>query len=251
MGGKMEKKQGKVRDIFELGDKLILVSTDRVSCFDVILKSKIPDKGKFLNKISSFWFRNLNGIETHFISDRFEDFPAEFRGNRYADRSVLVRKAEPIRIECVVRRFVKDTSGGWRKLSEAIFTPAIKNDSGHDENIDFGRLCEITGGELAEELREKSFAVFEQGYSLLEKRGLTLLDSKFEFGKIDESLILIDEVLTPDSSRFLDEDGEHLDKEFLREFLKRENWNLKEPLPEKIIEEVRRRYEKAEKRILH
>ena len=244
-------RQGKVRDIFDLGDKLLLISTDRVSCFDVILKSEIPSKGKILNGISSFWFRFFDDIENHFISSDHKDFPPHFKGDYYKERSMLVKKMTPIRIECVVRKSVRDKEGSlWRELDEEIFTPAIKNDVGHDENVDFEKLKESAGEYLAQQLKEKSISIFRRGASFLRKKGITLLDSKFEFGEKDGAISLIDEVFTPDSSRFLDEKGRHLDKEFLRGFLKKNSWSLTEALPEEVIKEVKKRYEEVEKRIL-
>ncbi len=251
MGVMEEKKmrRGKVRDIYETGENLMMVSSDRVSCFDVILKSEIPDKGKYLNSISVFWFKYLDNIENHFITDVYKDFPSDFQNEEFKGRSMLVKKAEPVRIECIVRKYVR-LNDEWKKLENEIFTPSIKKDEGHDENIDYEELKSLIDSNLAEELKKKSIAVFRKGARLLSQKGITLLDSKFEFGILNDKVILIDEVLTPDSSRFLDEEGSHLDKEFLRKFLKETNWDLTKPLPDEIIKEVKKRYNELAKRIL-
>jgi phosphoribosylaminoimidazole-succinocarboxamide synthase len=253
----MEKKMrsGKVRDIYEFDKELMIVSSDRVSCFDVILKSGIPDKGKYLNSISAFWFKYLKDVESHFISDECEDFPAEFQTDEFKGRSMLVKKAEPIRIECIVRKYVRgknlDGTEKWEELQNEIFTPSIKKEEGHDENIDYEELKKVIDPDLAQELKDKSIDIFVKGAEYLKNKGITLLDSKFEFGVLDSRVILIDEVLTPDSSRFLDEKGSHLDKEFLRKFLKDNKCDLEKPLPEEIIKELGTRYNELQKRILY
>ena len=261
-------KKGKVRNIHDLGDKLMLVSSDRVSCFDVILKSEIPGKGKILNQISAFWLRNL-GIKNHYISSNWIDFPEVFHGKEYHGRSMLVIKAEPIRIECVVRKYINknridsvladrkdlvftdnEINNEWKELVEPVFTPAVKNDEGHDENVDFNTLKSLHGEDLSAKLREKSITLMKEGFSQMKEKGIILADTKFEFGMKDGEIILIDEVFTPDSSRFFNEKGQHLDKEYLRKFLKENNWDLKEALPVNVIEEFVRRYEEIEKKIL-
>lgn len=246
---------GKVRDIYALGQELMMVSSDRVSCFNVVLKSRMPDKGKYLNNISAFWFKHFSKADTHFISADYKDFPQDFQTEQFKGRSMLVKKAEPVKIECIVRKYVrsKSLSGKaekWEKLEKEIFTPSLKKDTGHDEDIDFNELKGAVGVTLAQELKEKSIAVFVEGAKLLAGKGITLLDSKFEFGILDNRVILIDELLTPDSSRFLDEEGKHLDKEFLRKFLRENNRDLTKPLPEEIIKELRGRYNEIHKRIL-
>ena len=244
-------KSGKVRDIYDLGDNLLMVSSDRVSCFDEVLKSPVPGKGEILNRISAFWFSRLDE-ENHFISCDAADFPPEFREDFFRNRSMLVKKATPVRIECVARMYVKDSAAdsGWISLEEPVFTPAVKNDDDHDENIDFEKLKEIVGEDLARELRDKSLSIVSKGASFLKKRGIELLDTKFEFGILDGKIILIDEVFTPDSSRFLDGEGRHLDKEFLRKFLKDSGHNMQLPLPAGVVAELQKRYEEIEKRIL-
>ena len=192
----------------------------------------------------------------------------EFQDKKFRGRSMLVKKAEPIRIECVVRKFIhKDRiksvkvspeelvftdrqNGDWKELVNPVFTPAIKNDEGHDENVDYERLKDIHGQDLAGRLREKSLELMRDGFSKMDQKGIILLDTKFEFGFLDGDLALIDEVFTPDSSRFLNEKGDHLDKEYLRKFLKENNWDLSNPLPEDVIKELVRRYEEIEQKIL-
>jgi phosphoribosylaminoimidazole-succinocarboxamide synthase len=242
-------KHGKVRDIYDLGDKLIFVASDRISAFDVIMKSGIPNKGAVLTKISKFWFEFLSDtIENHMISDDVNDFGAPFTD--YADelvgRSMLVKKTEVLPVECVIRGYL--AGSGWKeyqadgtvcgvklpagltqcaKLPELIFTPATKAEIGeHDENIDFDRCVSIIGKEASEYVRDKSMEIFRRASAHAETKGIILADTKFEWGVYDGKIILIDEVLTPDSSRFwpadkyeAGRDQESYDKQFVRNYL--------------------------------
>ena len=242
-------KHGKVRDIYDLGDKLIFVASDRISAFDVIMKSGIPNKGAVLTKISKFWFEFLSDtIENHMISDDVNDFGAPFTD--YADelvgRSMLVKKTEVLPVECVIRGYL--AGSGWKeyqvngkvcgvklpaglmqcaKLPDLIFTPATKAEIGeHDENIDFASCVNVIGQEAAEYVREKSMEIFRRASAHAETKGIILADTKFEWGVYDGKIILIDEVLTPDSSRFwpadkyeAGRDQESYDKQFVRNYL--------------------------------
>jgi phosphoribosylaminoimidazole-succinocarboxamide synthase len=264
---------GKVREILDLGGHLILVTSDRISAFDCVLPSLVPGKGKLLNRISTHWFRALTPIvPTHFVSDSDTDFPPDLGSIRSAvrDRWMLVRKARRIPVECVVRGHLagsglqeyqdRGTVGGipvtpgipaYGKLPEPLFTPTTKEDFGHDRALSFAELQETVGGELAARLRDLSIRVFSVAERFAASCGLTLVDTKFEFGWIDGELCLIDEALTPDSSRYWDarsSDSGHpisLDKEYVREYLKGLSWDRNPPappLPEDRIVETYRRY---------
>jgi len=267
-------KRGKVRDIYDLGDSLLIISTDRISCFDVVLPNPVPYKGIILNQISLFWFDFMKDLcENHIISSSIEDFPSEVR--KYKDilegRSVLVKKAKLVPIECVVRGYL--AGSGWKeyqkkgsicgiklpeglkhadRLPEPIFTPATKEEEGHDINITFEEMEERVGKELAEKIRKKSIEIYKKASEYAESRGIIISDTKFEFGLIDGRLVLVDELLTPDSSRFWFRERYSpgkaqfsMDKQFVRDYLETLNWDKTPPapvLPEDIIEETSKRY---------
>ncbi|MBL0716522.1 MAG: phosphoribosylaminoimidazolesuccinocarboxamide synthase, partial [Desulfosarcina sp.] len=218
-------KRGKVRDIYDLGDKLLIVATDRISAFDIIMPDTIPEKGKILTAISLFWFEIMESIvQNHLIASNIEDYPdickpyAEF----LKGRSMLVKKAEPLPIECVVRGYI--SGSGWKsyqktgsicgielpqglkesdKLPEIIFTPSTKEEQGtHDINIDYESAMKLVGEDIAAKVRDISIAIYKKGVELADRKGIIIADTKFEFGIYDNEVILIDEVLTPDSSRF-------------------------------------------------
>jgi phosphoribosylaminoimidazole-succinocarboxamide synthase len=268
-------KRGKVRDIYELADKLLIVATDRISAFDVVMANGIAYKGIVLTQISLFWFDFLRVVvEHHLISDKVSDFPAPFCDfdERLSRRSMLVKKVEVLPIECVVRGFL--AGSGWKeykdsqtvcgqklpaglrqceKLPEPVFTPATKAERGtHDENISFERCVEIIGEEAAKYVRDKSIEIFEKASSYAESRGIILADTKFEWGVADGKIILIDEVLTPDSSRFWPadryqpgRDQESFDKQFVRNYLESINFDKSGPgveLPEDIVTKTSGKY---------
>jgi phosphoribosylaminoimidazole-succinocarboxamide synthase len=270
-----EPKRGKVRDIYELGDKLLIVATDRISAFDVVMANGIPYKGIVLTQISKFWFDFLSGdVEHHLIADRVSEFPAPFCDfdERLDRRSMLVKKVEVLPIECVVRGYLagsgwkeyKDNQticgqeilGGLRqceKLPEPVFTPATKAERGtHDENISFERCVEIIGEEAAKYVRDKSIEIFQKASGYAESRGIILADTKFEWGVVDGKIILVDEVLTPDSSRFWPadkykpgRDQESFDKQFVRNYLESINFDKSGPgveLPEDIARKTSAKY---------
>jgi phosphoribosylaminoimidazole-succinocarboxamide synthase len=278
-----EPARGKVRDIYDLGDKLLIVATDRISAFDVVMANAIPCKGVVLTQISKFWFEFLTGVvEHHLLSDSVADLPKPFP--KYAaqleGRSMLVRKVEVLPIECVVRGYL--AGSGWKeyqqsgtvcgvklpkglkqcaKLPEPIFTPATKAERGlHDENIDFETAARIVSRERATYVRDKSIEIFQKAGGYAESRGLILADTKFEWGVTKEGkIILIDEVLTPDSSRFWPadqyapgRDQESFDKQFVRNWLDASGWDHESPpptLPADVVEGTRARYAEAYRRI--
>ncbi|MEA2103292.1 MAG: phosphoribosylaminoimidazolesuccinocarboxamide synthase [Candidatus Cloacimonadota bacterium] len=241
-------KHGKVRDIYEIGDKLLLVTSDRISAFDFVLPNLIPDKGKLLNQISKFWFGKTKAIvDNHFITDKVEEFPEilhEFK-NELEQRSMLVKKADKIHFECIVRGYI--TGSGWidyqkngticeiklpehlqesERLPKPIFTPSTKAEVGHDENIGFQVMKNELGTELAEKIKKISLELYTFAHDFMSKKGIILADTKFEFGLINGELILIDEALTPDSSRFwqtseykIGHSQKSFDKQFIREYL--------------------------------
>lgn len=275
-------KRGKVRDVYEIGDKLLIVASDRMSAFDVVMDDPIPDKGRILTGISLFWFDKLRDtVENHLISSKPEEYPDACRP--YADqlrgRSMLVRKAKPLPVECIVRGYI--SGSGWQeylstgsicgialpeglkeseKLREPIFTPSTKAEDGmHDENITFERAVEILGKDLAEKVRRISLEIYKFGRDLAAEKGIIVADTKFEFGMLEDRLILIDEVLTPDSSRFWPEDTyspggsqKSFDKQFLRDYLLEIKWPKKPPpppLPSEIISKTREKYVEALERL--
>ena len=276
------KGRGKVRDIYDLGDTLLIVATDRISAFDVVMPNPIPDKGMVLTQISRFWFEAFGDIvPNHLISTDVEDFPEVCHPYRevLAGRTMWVRKAAPLPVECVVRGYL--SGSGWAeygargdvcgirlpggltessKLEEPLFTPATKAEAGaHDENISFERVVELVGRERAEQIKTISIAIYQKGCDIAEQKGIIIADTKFEFGVAGEKLLLIDEVLTPDSSRFWPKDEYHpggpqksFDKQFLRDYLTGLDWDKTPPapqLPQEIIEKTRERYLEALKRL--
>ncbi len=275
--------KGKVRDTYELdADRLLMVATDRLSAFDHVLPNGIPDRGKVLTQLSIFWFSHTHDFqENHLESGMIPDLPATLKPNfdELQGRFMIVRKAKRVDIECVVRGYLAGSA--WaeyqktgtlageklpeglqqsQKLPEPIFSPATKSDSGHDENITFKRMQKEVGKGLAEDLKQRSLALYAYGAELAEKRGLILADTKFEFGLIGDRVILIDEALTPDSSRYWDAAAyrvgtspESFDKQFVRDWLEKSGWdkNSKPPeLPADIIAQTRERYLTAYQRIV-
>ncbi|HEX9634128.1 MAG TPA: phosphoribosylaminoimidazolesuccinocarboxamide synthase [Candidatus Limnocylindria bacterium] len=272
--------RGKVRETYAVGDdRLLLVATDRLSAFDVVFEQPIPDKGRLLNQLSAWWFRRLAGIgPTHFISTQASDLPAQARAPELAGRTTLARRAERIDAECVVRGYLAGSGwaeyradglvGGYRlptglreadQLPEPIFTPSTKAEVGHDQNITRQELAALVGAELALQLEERSLAIYRAGAERAAEVGLILADTKFEFGWIDGQVALIDEVLTPDSSRFWD--GElyapgasppSFDKQYVRDFVAGSGWNKEPPapaLPDEVIAGTRDRYVTAYERL--
>jgi phosphoribosylaminoimidazole-succinocarboxamide synthase len=270
-----EPKRGKVRDIYDLDDRLLIVATDRISAFDVVMANGIPYKGIVLTQISKFWFDFLSGdVEHHLITDRVSDFPVPFCdfNERLDRRSMLVKKVEVLPIECVVRGYLagsgwkeyedsqticgQEISGGLRqceKLPEPVFTPATKAERGtHDENISFERCVDIIGEEAAKYVRDKSIEIFQKASGYAESRGIILADTKFEWGRTNDKIILIDEVLTPDSSRFwpadkykVGRDQESFDKQFVRNYLESINFDKSGPgveLPDDIAQKTSAKY---------
>jgi phosphoribosylaminoimidazole-succinocarboxamide synthase len=262
-------RRGKVRDVYEAdADHLVIVASDRLSAYDSILPTPIPHKGRVLTGLSSFWFRTLASARPHhFVTDDARRYPPPFdrHGERLAGRSMLVRRAERVDIECVVRGYL--TGSGWReyraggavcgialpkglrdgsRLDPPIFTPATKADAGHDENVSFDEVVARIGRPTAEALRARSLAIYEEARAWAWPRGLVLADTKFEFGWVDGALTLIDEILSPDSSRYWDraeyEAGRLLsfDKQFVRDWLDRSGWNHEPPAPALPDDVVRR-----------
>ena len=270
-------KSGKVREIFDLGDKLLFVASDRISAFDVVLPQGIPDKGAVLNQISVFWFDLMRDVvPNHMISADMADYPAELQ--RYADilrgRSMLVRRTEVVPIECVVRGYL--AGSGWKeyrrdgsvcgiplpagllesdRLEEPIFTPSTKAETGHDVNISFGEMSDLIGEELSRQLRDVSIEVYSRAREYAAGRGIIIADTKFEFGYADDGIILIDEVLTPDSSRFWPADRYEpgrgqpsYDKQFVRDYLETLDWDKTPPgpdLPDEVVSRSREKYLEA------
>jgi phosphoribosylaminoimidazole-succinocarboxamide synthase len=272
------RRQGKVRDVYDLGDTLFIVSTDRISAFDWVMPNGIPDKGRVLTQLSLFWFQAL-GIENHLISAEVPDAVRSFdpEGD-LVGRSMVVRKAQVIPFECVVRGYLEGS--GWKdyqatgrvcgielpkgmsqcdRLSDPIFTPATKAESGHDENVSFEIMSQAIGISLANELMQKTLSVYKRGVELAAKRGVIIADTKLEWGMWEDKVILIDEVLTPDSSRFWPADDwqpgraqASYDKQFVREDLSTTSWDKNSPppiLPEEIVSKTRQRYIEAYERI--
>lgn len=269
-------RSGKVREVFDLGDTLLFVVTDRLSAFDVILSDPIPQKGAVLNQLSAFWFKRFDKIENHFITADFDQFPKELQPFRaqLAGRSMIVKKTQPLAVECVVRGYL--AGSGWKEyqesqsvcgiklppglklasqLPEPIFTPATKADEGHDENIDMARCAQIVGDEVANRVKDLSLEIYSRGRDHAAQRGIIVADTKFEFGTIDGKLLLIDEVLTPDSSRFWPRDQyvvgkspPSFDKQFVRDYLETLDWDKTPPppkLPTEVIEKTSAKYIEA------
>ncbi len=273
-------KRGKVRDVYDLGDQLLLVSSDRISAFDWVLPTGIPDKGRVLTQVSNFWFEKL-GVPNHLLATEVleMDLPSGIEREPLVGRSVLVRKTIVVPIECVVRGYL--AGSGWKeyqaqgtvcgvqlpkglqesdRLPEPIFTPATKAEVGdHDENISFERMGKEVGTELAEQLRSRSIEIYQRGVEHAQSAGILLADTKFEFGQVDGELILIDEVMTPDSSRFWPADQyepgrsqSSFDKQFVRDWLSGSGWdkNSEPPeLPDEIVDQTRAKYVEACERI--
>ena len=270
--------QGKVRDIYDLGDRLLLVATDRISAFDVVMAEPIPDKGRILTRISAFWFRHLaDVVPNHVLSLKVEDFPPACQAHRemLQDRTMLVKKTRPLPVECIVRGYLSgsgwaeyQTTGGIGglalppglvesdRLPQPIFTPSTKAELGtHDENISFETMAAKVGADLAARVREISLTLYRRAQAWAEPRGIILADTKFEFGLVDGELLLIDEVLTPDSSRFWPQvdyrpggPQKSYDKQYLRDYLESLGWNKKPPpppLPPDVIANTRARYVQA------
>lgn len=267
---------GKVREIYEVdNDKLMLVVSDRISAFDVILPNLVTNKGKVLNQISAFWFNFLEGvIPNHVISVDQKDFPEEFQTPEFEGRSMLVRKLKMLPIECIVRGYI--TGSGWasykkdgtvcgiklpenlqesEKLPEPIFTPTTKAAEGHDENISFEEVCKLIGTERANEVKNKTIEIYSKCAEYARSKGIIIADTKFEFG-IDENgnLVLADEVLTPDSSRFwpaneyvVGKSQKSFDKQYLRDWLKQNNWSSENPtpIPDDVIDTTTKKYIEA------
>ena len=277
------KGRGKVRDIYDLGDRLLIVATDRISAFDVVMPNPIPDKGRILTQLSKFWFDLTEEIvPNHILSTEVEDYPKDCKPYQeiLKGRSMLVRKAEVLPIECVVRGYL--SGSGWEeyretgevcgiplpkgllessKLEEPIFTPATKAEMGlHDENISFEKVEKIVGKVRAKKLRSFSLAVYKKARDFAEGRGIIIADTKMEFGIKDKKLLLIDELLTPDSSRFWPKDGyrpggpqKSFDKQFLRDYLLSIHWDKNPPapqLPEEIGTKTREKYLEAYERLV-
>lgn len=270
--------KGKVRDIYDLGEHLLIVTSDRISAFDVIMDQGIPDKGYVLTEISKFWFEQMTDIiDHHLVATEVDDFPSQT--HKYRDqlqgRSMLVKKAKPLPIECIVRGFI--SGSGWKEygksgticgialpeglqesqqLPETIFTPSTKAELGeHDENISFEQAVVLCGRDLAEQVRDISIAIYNRARKLADAKGIIIADTKFEFGIIDDRLIWIDEALTPDSSRFWPKDSYRpggpqasFDKQFLRDYLETLDWNKQAPpppLPEEIVRKTGEKYFEA------
>jgi phosphoribosylaminoimidazole-succinocarboxamide synthase len=272
-------RRGKVRDVFDLGDALLIVATDRISAFDWVMPNGIPDKGRVLTQLSLFWF-DLLDEPNHFITDDPSrmDLPFDASGQGLEGRSMLVRKASVVPMECVVRGYL--SGSGWKeykkdgsvcgirlpagltesaRLPEPIFTPATKAETGHDENISFAQMVDAVGRETAEELRRRSIQVYSRAADYAAERGIILADTKFEWGRFDGELILIDEVLTPDSSRFWPRNEYQpgrgqpsFDKQFVRDWLETTGWdkNSAPPaLPQDVVDRTRMKYIDAYERI--
>jgi phosphoribosylaminoimidazole-succinocarboxamide synthase len=273
--------RGKVRDIYDHAGNLLIVTTDRISAFDVVLPTPIPDKGRVLTQLSAFWF-GLTGsvVENHLITTEVDQMglPSNVDLDELEGRSMLVKKADPLPVECVARGYI--IGSGWAdyqrtgevcgielpsglrqadRLPETIFTPATKATTGHDENIDFERAASIVGNDIAEQVRDFTLQLYELGHDHARSRGIILADTKFEFGIVDGRIILIDEVMTPDSSRFWDIETYRVgvsppsyDKQFVRDYLVDLGWNKEPPppeLPDDVVSNTSRKYLDALERL--
>jgi len=266
--------QGKVRDLYDLEDSLLIVTTDRISVFDVILPNPVPNKGKVLTSLSEYWFNTIKCIENHLITADINEMPESVRAHKseLEGRVMQVKKAKPLPVECIVRGYL--TGSGFKdytntgevcgiplpaglkdsdKLPEVLFTPSTKAEIGeHDENISFEQMKELIGVELAEKVKQKSIEIFSEGMKIAAEKGIIIADTKFEFGMYNDELILIDEVLTPDSSRFWPADSyepgrvqDSFDKQYVRDHYSGLGWNKKAPapeLPETVIEKTQDKY---------
>jgi phosphoribosylaminoimidazole-succinocarboxamide synthase len=273
-------RSGKVREVFDLGDTLLFVATDRLSAFDVILPDPIPQKGAVLNQISAFWFRRFSFVKNHLVTDNVAEFPSELAPfhDQLRGRSMIVRKTKPLPVECVVRGYL--AGSGWKEyqhsgsvsgvelpkglrlasqLPEPIFTPSTKAEAGHDENIDWEKCSAALGRDLAERVKEFSLKIYDAGRQHAAGRGIIVADTKFEFGLLGDVLFLIDECLTPDSSRFWPADqyvvGQSppsFDKQFVRDYLETLDWDKTSPgprLPAEIIDKTAAKYREAFERL--
>jgi len=274
-------RRGKVRDVYDLGDKLLIISTDRISCFDVVLPSAIPGKGRVLTALSCFWFDFIRDITPHhLLTAETDKYPAQLK--KYVQilrgRSMIVVKTKPLPVECVVRGYL--SGSGWKeyqekqsvcgiklpaglkesdKLPEALFTPSTKANVGHDMNVEQGYVEKAVGKNIADELRRLSIAIYKKAAAYALERGIIIADTKFEFGMDKDKIILIDEVLTPDSSRFWPKDEytpgrpcPSFDKQFVRDYLETLRWDKTPPgpeLPEDVIAKTTRKYLDAYKRL--
>jgi len=270
-------RRGKVRDVYDLGDKLLIISSDRISCFDLVLPTPIPYKGIVLNQISQFWFSFTKDIiENHLLSADVQNYPEPLKEytDILKDRSMLVKKSRPLAIECIVRGYL--SGSGWKeyqqkgsvcgqklpeglqeseKLPQPIFTPSTKADVGHDLNIDDQAAIKITGRDVYEQAKSRSLAIYQKASEYALKRGIIIADTKFEFGLFQDKLILIDEVLTPDSSRFWPVDSyakgrgqASFDKQFVRDYLEGLGWDKNPPapdLPPDIVQKTSEKYLEA------
>lgn len=274
--------RGKVRDVYQLnGGRLLIVSTDRLSAFDVVMSEGVPDKGRVLNQLSAFWFGELYDVcKNHFLTCNTRDYPSELHPytEGLSGRSMMVRQTKPFPVECVVRGYL--AGSGWKdyqatgavcgvqlpaglrqaeRLETPIFTPATKASSGHDANISFEQMASITGRETAEKLRDLSLQLYSRARDFAAERGILLADTKFEFGLLDGQIVWIDEALTPDSSRFWPKDtyapgGPQIsfDKQFVRDYLESVRWNKKPPpphLPADVLKKTSEKYREALRRI--
>ena len=273
-------RSGKVREVFDLGETLLFIATDRLSAFDVILPNPIPHKGAVLNQLSAFWFKRFGSIDNHFVTANFDDFPKDLRAFReeLAGRSMIVRKTKPLPVECVVRGYL--AGSGWKeyqesqsvcgiklppglqlasKLPEPIFTPATKAEAGHDENIDMERCAQILGEKMAQRVKELSLEIYSRGRDHAAQHGIIVADTKFEFGQVNNQLLLIDECLTPDSSRFwpadqyvIGQSPPSFDKQFVRDYLETLDWDKTPPapsLPRDVIAKTSAKYVEAFERL--
>ncbi|MCP5520797.1 MAG: phosphoribosylaminoimidazolesuccinocarboxamide synthase [Verrucomicrobiales bacterium] len=274
-------RSGKVREIFDLGDAFLLVASDRISAFDVIMPNGIPAKGAVLTQISHFWFQRFAGlVPNHLLAGAKDPLPSRLQpfADQLSRRCMIVKKAKPLAIECIVRGYL--SGSGWKEyrkagtvcgiplpagltesaeLPEPIFTPSTKADEGHDENISFERATEIVGADLANQARDLSLKIYTAGRDYARERGIIIADTKFEFGLFDGELILIDEVLTPDSSRFWPADQYEpgrgqpsFDKQFVRDYLETLDWDKRPPgpvLPDEIVRKTSAKYLEAYERL--
>lgn len=272
-------RQGKVRDVYDLGDRLLLVASDRISAFDWVLDTPIPDKGRILTQLSNFWFQRLD-VENHLLETEVQkmDLPDSFDRSELDGRAVMVRKCRVVPFECVVRGYL--VGSGWKDyqqsgavcgidlpaglncaeiLPEPVFTPATKADSGHDENVPFQAMVDAIGADAANYLRQQSLNIYLEGRQYAAQQGIIIADTKLEWGWFEDRLILIDEVMTPDSSRFWPADkytvGQNppsYDKQFVRDHLESTDWDKNSPppaLPENIVNRTREKYIEAYERL--
>jgi phosphoribosylaminoimidazole-succinocarboxamide synthase len=268
-------KRGKVRDVYDLGEHLLMIATDRISAFDVVMPNPVPDKGIILTQISLFWFNIMQSlIHNHVVASDVKDYPeiCQPYAEALKGRSMLVKKAQPLAVECIVRGYI--SGSGWneykesgsicsiplpeglkesQQLPEPIFTPSTKADQGeHDINIDFKEAANLIGKEEAEKIRDLSVAIYKKGADLADQKGIIIADTKFEFGSVGDDIILIDEILTPDSSRFWPKESynpggpqKSYDKQYLRDYLGTLDWDKKAPgpaLPADVIANTRQKY---------